>query len=77
MMTDEQAAAIAAIKHARLAALTAIESLDDDWPGEWPTEIVELVIGAYVDLRSAHNLAAAITQRPDPDLIAECMEQTR
>ena len=27
-MTDEQAAAIAAIKHARLAALTAIESLD-------------------------------------------------
>lgn len=76
-MTDEQAAAIAAIKHARLAALTAIESLDDEWPDEWPTEIVELVIGAYIDLRRAHNLAAAITQRPDPDLIAECMEQTR
>lgn len=31
----------------------------------------------YVDLRRAHNLAVACTKRPDPDLIAECMKQTR
>lgn len=61
-MSDSRDADIAAIRVARQAALSAIGSLGggEEWCGEeWPAEIVELVIGAYTDLRRAHNLATA------------------
>lgn len=61
-MSDSRDADIAAISAACRAALSAIGSLggSEEWCGEeWPAEIGELVIGAYNDLRRAHNLATA------------------